>query len=133
MKYLLYLLLPVALISCKKTSDEHEPVEGLQEISSLEQLNTELSDGVSMIFFHASWCHICQDQRPAVTSVAEDSELNEVYFGEVEFDDYPDITEEYNVAGFPTIVIFKDGDEVDRYTGGGHSTAELKSAIQAHF
>lgn len=120
------------LFSCKKEEKTgHIPVSGLQTISSQSQLTTQVSSGVSFIFFHASWCSICNAMRPAVTSTAEDTDLAGVYFGEVEYDDHPDIISANNVPGFPTILIFKDGVQVDQIVGGGHSYADLKAAVQA--
>ena len=128
MRLLFILAITVTLFtSCKK----NEPIEGLQSVTSLQQLNDEVADGVTFIFFHASWCHICQDQRPAVTQVATDADLAGVYFGEVEYDDHPDITSAYGINAFPIMVIFKDGVEVDRFTGGGFTAASIKIAIQA--
>lgn len=131
MKYLFPFLFLFVVVSCKKKNSEHEPVAGLQAITSLTQINNEVSSGVSMIFFHASWCSVCQGQRPAVSEVAVDEDLNAVFFGEVEYDDHQDIVEAYNVDGFPTILIIKDGAEVDRVLGGNNSAATLKSKIQA--
>lgn len=133
MKYLIPLFIAFIFIGCKKKESEsvHEPVAGLTAITTLSQINSEVATGVSMIFFHASWCSICQAQRPAVSEVAVDMDLNNVFFGEVEYDDHTDIVEAYNVDGFPTIVIIKDGAEVDRILGGGHTAEEIKTAIQA--
>ena len=132
MKYLFVALLFLGVVACKKKEVEHEPVAGLLEINSITQINTEVSNGVSFIFFHASWCSVCQAQRPAVSEVAVDHDLSSVFFGEVEYDNYPDIIEAYNISGFPTMVIYVDGNEVDRINGGGNSAASLKSKIQEH-
>ena len=131
MKYTLFILMLFGLFSCKKEDVESEPIEGLQVITSLNQINAELESGVSMVFFHASWCSVCQAQRPAVSEVALDAELSEVFFGEVEYEDHPDIVEAHNIEGFPTIIIYNDGEEAQRFTGGGNTTADIKSAIQS--
>lgn len=131
-----FLLLSVVLMffGCKKEEiqqDEsvHEPVVGLNSIVSLSDITSKTTSGVSLIFFHASWCSICQAQRPAVTEVATDQELSEVFFGEVEYDDYPDILEYYNVEGFPVMVVLKNGAEVSRLNGGGHSSTDIKNLV----
>ena len=136
MKYILPLALLFVAFSCKKNDTEpesaHEPVAGLQTITSLSQIENEIASGVSMVFFHASWCSSCQAQRPAVSEVAMDGDLSSVFFGEVEYDDHMDINNHYGVQGFPTIIIFKEGAEVDRLTSGGHSASFIKQSIQAH-
>ncbi len=126
MKFIWPLFIALILVSCKK---EQQAGEGLTLITSLTQLDAELAEGVSMVFYHASWCHICQDEMPKVEATATDPDLGGVFFGEVEYDDHPDILNQYNIVGFPTIVIYQDGIEVDRFTGGGHTTAEFKTAI----
>ena len=129
MKNIFFILIIVALFSCDKEEVQSEPIMGLQEITSLSQITSELESGVSMVFFHASWCSVCQSQRPAVIEVAMDIGLSNVYFGEVEYEDYPDIVDAHGVEGFPTIVIYNDGAEVERYLGGGHSKETIKTAI----
>ena len=131
MKYTLFILMLFGLFSCEKDDLESESIEGLQIITSLNQINNEIESGVSMVFFHASWCSVCQAQRPAVSEVALDPELSEVFFGEVEYEDHPDIVEAHNIEGFPTIIIYSEGGEAQRFTGGGNTTADIKSAIQS--
>lgn len=130
MKNLLFILIVTALFSCKKEDVQSEPIEGLQVITSLSQMTSELESGVSMVFFHASWCSVCQAQRPAVSEVAMNIDLASVFFGEVEYEDYPEIVNAHAVEGFPTIIIYNDGSEVERFLGGGHSAETIKTAIQ---
>jgi thioredoxin 1 len=40
-----------------------------------------------------------------------------VKFEEYDIDEYSDITEEYGVRSVPTVIIVKDGIEVNRFTG----------------
>ena len=124
----------ILLFGCNKKElqqDEsvHEPVVGLNSIVSLSDIKAKTNSGVSLIFFHASWCSVCQAQRPVVTAVATDQELSEVFFGEVEYDDYPDILEYYNVEGFPVIIVLNNGVEVSRLNGGGHSSIDIKNLL----
>ena len=51
MKNLLFILIVTALFSCKKEDVQSEPIEGLQVITSLSQMTSELESGVSMVFF----------------------------------------------------------------------------------
>ena len=59
-----------------------------------------------------------------------DIDLTSVFFGEVEYEDYPEIVNAHAVEGFPTIIIYNDGSEVERFLGGGHSAETIKTAIQ---
>ena len=129
MKNSLFILSLLVLFSCKKEEVQSEPIEGLQVINSLNQFNAELESGVAMVFFHATWCSVCQAQRPAIIDVAQDTELSNVFFGEVEYEDYPAIVEAQNVEGFPSIIIYNDGIEVERFLGGGHTASTIKSVL----
>jgi len=131
MKYSILILIFFTLFSCKKNEDQSGPNGSLQIINSLTQMTSVLESGVSLIFFHASWCNICQSQRPSVSEVAVDPVFSSVFFGEVEYEDYPDIVEAHNIEGFPTIIIYNDGVESQRFTGGGNTTSAIKSAIQS--
>lgn len=130
MKYSILILIFFTLFSCKKNEDQSGPNVSLQIINSLTQMTSVLESGVSLIFFHASWCNICQSQRPSVSEVAVDPVFSSVFFGEVEYEDYPDIIDSHNVLGFPTIIIYDDGVEVERFEGGGHSASTIRAAIQ---
>lgn len=103
----------------------------LIDITSQQQFDQQLESGVAMIFFHASWCSKCAAQRPAVETVSEDKSFTEVFFGEVEYEDFPNIVKDRGVQGFPTIIIYKDNAEQKRLTGQGHSTADIQAALDA--
>ena len=102
----------------------------LEDITSQEQFDNEIKSGVSMVFFHASWCTKCAAQRPAVQTVSEEDEFIDIFFAEVEYEDHPDIVESRNIKGFPTIVIYKNDVEEKRFTGKGHSDEEIRKALQ---
>lgn len=101
----------------------------LVDITSQEQFDNEIETGVAMIFFHASWRTRCAAQRPAVETVSEETTFVDVFFGEVEFEDFPDLVKDRGVQGFPTIIIYKDNVEQKRFTGQGHSEEEIRSAL----
>lgn len=101
------------------------------DINSLQTFENEIQSGVSLVFFHASWCSTCAAQRPAVEAVSMKNEFSSVFFGEVEFEDNTDINQEYSISGFPTIVIFKDGVEQYRNTGSGNTEETLSSNLEA--
>ena len=101
----------------------------LEDITSEAQFDAAIKEGVSMIFYHASWCTKCAAQRPAVEAQTENQDFSSVFFGEVEYEDFPSIVTKSKVNGFPTIVIFKNGEEVKRFSGQGHSESEIRAAL----
>ena len=126
------LLLFVTLVGCKDESPIVDTkANSLVDITSKDQFDTDIKAGVSLIFYHASWCTRCAEQRPAVEAISEEEAFNTVYFGEVEYEDFSSIVDDRSIKGFPTIVIYKDDKEEKRFTGKGHSTKEIRTALQA--
>lgn len=101
----------------------------LVDIQSLSEFETEIADGVSLFFFHATWCSICANQRPAVEGLPGEEDLSEVFFGEVDYEQVTEVVSSTGVQGFPTILIFKDGEEQERLAGAGHSLDKLKNIL----
>ena len=122
------LLAVFLLISCSK--DQGQAINsGLTDISNLSDYNDRISNGVSLFFFHATWCPICTAQRPAIEALVGDSELNDVFFGQVDYEKITDVTKAAKVVGFPTTVFYKDGVEAARFSGQGHSKEKIKNQL----
>ncbi len=102
----------------------------LIDITSQDQFNEEVKEGVSLIFYHASWCSKCAAQRPAVEEVSEETEFSNVFFAEVEYEDFSEIVEDRGVNGFPTVVVYKDNVEIEKFSGQGHTTEQFRTALK---
>ena len=68
-----------------------------------------------LIDFYADWCGPCKMLSPIVESVAKENE--EIKVVKVNVDDEQDLAIEYNVLSIPTLVVIKDGQEVNRSVG----------------
>ncbi len=101
----------------------------ITDIDDLGSFNSSIANGVSLVFFHASWCSICAEERPHVEAASENEDVSFAQFIEIEYDDNKTIFSEYNVDGFPQILIFKDGEEKSRLKGKGHDEAKLVNLI----
>ena len=132
--FLLAALLLVLISACEeKEKDDLANTEGnsVEDVNSLDVFESRIGSGVSMVFFHASWCTVCAEQRPAFEATSENGAFSNVFFGEVEFEANNDINQPYAISGFPTIVFYKDGVEQSRLTGKGHSQATLEATLNA--
>ena len=65
--------------------------------------------------FSAVWCGPCRALAPVMNEIK--GNYSNVKFEEYDIDEYSDITEEYGVRSVPTVIIVKDGIEVNRFTG----------------
>lgn len=75
-----------------------------------------VSQSIVVIDFWAKWCLPCQQFLPEYEEVAKTLH-KKVGFYKLNFDSCKATDEEYLVAVIPTIIIFKNGEEVKRYVG----------------
>ena len=66
--------------------------------------------------FWAPWCGYCRRLGPAYDQLA--GELGEkVVFCKLNIDDEPELAGRFGVMSIPTVIFFKDGEEIDRKVG----------------
>ena len=64
----------------------------------------------------AAWCGPCQMIAPVVEQLATEY-AGQVAFGKLNVDENPQTSQEFCVRGIPTLLIMKEGKEVDRIVG----------------
>jgi len=74
------------------------------------------SDKPVLIDFWAEWCVPCKKIEPIIEELSEEFK-NHVKFLRLNVDENPSIAYEYGIRGIPTLVLFKDGKQVDRIVG----------------
>jgi thioredoxin 1 len=76
----------------------------------------QLKNGTMLVDFWASWCLPCKMMAPVLNAVAEELEGNK-YVGKLNVEHYQSIAAKYSVRNIPTIILFKNGIEIDRFVG----------------
>ncbi|MBW2983458.1 thioredoxin [Candidatus Woesearchaeota archaeon] len=71
--------------------------------------------GTCIIDFWAPWCGPCKMQGPILEQA--DKEHDDVRICKVNVDEHKDLAQEHGVSGIPTLVFYKDGQEVHRHSG----------------
>jgi len=87
-----------------------------------------IQDGVNIIDIYADWCKPCQVIGPIIDKLSSDYKDSEIKFGKLNADDNSEIVRSLGVRNIPTIIIYKNGEIVDR-TVGMVSEGQLKELI----
>lgn len=69
-----------------------------------------------LVDFTAVWCQPCKALDPVVKELANEWD-GKIKVVKLDVDDNPSIAMNYNVMGVPTLLLFKDGEPVERTTG----------------
>ena len=74
------------------------------------------SDKPVLVDFYATWCGPCQMMVPILDQVNQDMK-EQIQVVKIDTDKYPQIASEYHITALPTLVLFKQGQPVDRIEG----------------
>ena len=89
-----------------------------------------ISEGVTLVDFWAVWCPPCRIQNPIIEEVAQ--EIGDVAkITKLDVDHNPRSANLNRVQNIPTLIIFKDGEPVQRYVGVQQKET-LVAAIKSH-
>ena len=87
------------------------------------------SDVPVMVDFSAVWCGPCQALHPIIDAVAPDFD-GKVKIGSIDIDQNRDTPTKYQIMAVPTLIFFRDGTPVDKFTGLLGKN-ELKKKLEA--
>lgn len=107
----------VMLLAQKKMKNmpvvaDHEKILTITD----KNFNQVTKNRTILIDFWASWCAPCRMMAPILNEVA--GELNENSFvGKINIEQYQSLAQKFKVRNIPTLILLKNGVEVNRYIG----------------
>ena len=85
--------------------------------------------GVVIVDFYADWCGPCKVTEPILEELSE--KMKDVKFVKVDVDTEQSKSQEGGIMSIPTMVLSKDGKEVDRIVGLASKEA-IQSKLSPH-
>ena len=72
-------------------------------------------DGFVIVDFNADWCGPCQMLKPILDEIRRERE--DIKIVSVNVDKEEELSERFDILSIPTLIIFKDGKEINRSVG----------------
>lgn len=69
-----------------------------------------------VVDFWATWCGPCRKLSPVIEAVADEYD-GKVKFAKVNIEKCLETAKKYSIGGLPSVLIFKNGEPVERMTG----------------
>jgi thioredoxin 1 len=95
----------------------------MAEVKNIQQVNESDFDAKvvnagkpAFVDFWAPWCGPCRIIGPIIEELAPGYD-GKVVIAKVNVDDNPSIAQKYQITSIPTLMMFKDGQVVDRAIG----------------
>ena len=80
----------------------------------INEFNEQLDDQLTIVDVWAPWCGPCRTLTPIIEKVSEEKSVKLI---KVNADESGDLASSFGVRGIPTVIFFKNGQEVDRIVG----------------
>lgn len=106
------------------TGTPAEPVH----VESADHFADLTGDGVVLVDFYADWCGPCKQLEPIVESLAAETPAT---VAKVDIDQHQNLAAEYGVRGVPTLLLFADGEPVERLVGM-QEESQLRSLVESY-
>lgn len=105
--------------------------EFVKTLSAADVTESALAgQGLVLVDFWATWCGPCRMVAPIIDQLAEEYR-GKVTIGKLDVDEHPQGAIAYGVGSIPTMILFKDGQVVEKVVGARGKPA-LMEMLEKH-
>ncbi len=102
----------------------------MTKVLTSSDFDAAIATGVTLVDMYAVWCGPCQAIAPVIEELAHEFE-GKAQVTKLDVDVSGDIAQRYGVMSIPTILVFRDGQLVDK-TVGLSDKASLVALLNKH-
>ena len=110
----------------KKQEVDNKPVHITD--SSFKEITSKHT--LALVDFWAAWCGPCQSLAPTIEELAKEY-AGKILVGKLNVDENPQTAECFQVFSIPTMLIMKNGEEIDRIVGCVQKK-HIEAALRKH-
>jgi thioredoxin 1 len=81
-----------------------------------QNFQQQTKNKVVLVDFWATWCAPCRMMAPVLNDVATELKGNS-HVGKVDIQQYQSLANKFKVRSIPTLILFKNGTEINRFVG----------------
>jgi thioredoxin 1 len=81
-----------------------------------KNFNQQLKNKKVLVDFWAEWCGPCKMMAPILNQLAEELPEGQAV-GKLNVEEYQAMSQKYQVRGIPTMILFENGKEINRFVG----------------
>lgn len=102
-------------MSSDSISNGDAPTNRIVDVTSKESFRAALEDNDQVVVdYFADWCGPCKQQTPILEELA--GTIDTPILG-IDTDEFQDLASEAGVRSIPTVAVYRDGEEVERFVG----------------
>ena len=89
---------------------------GTRLLATTNEFKQSIETGVSLVDFNAPWCGPCRAQEPIIQQLSKQF-TGKAIIAEMNIDDNQETAVALGIQSIPTLAVFKNGKEVQRFVG----------------
>lgn len=89
-----------------------------------------IKEGVTLVDFYATWCGPCKMLAPQLEQLAE--KRQDINVIKIDVDQHEELAAEFNIRVVPTLILFKDGANIN-VSSGFKTAAALENLVNTAF